>query len=686
MSGPFVESHYRRELLAAALAYVERGWPVIPLKPITVSTDGRKVVRPTIEWVTSGPLTTVADVRRWFSPAGPARAGALAIANGPAGVHALDLDTYKAGAVAIDAPPGAWTQHTARGGSHIFTANPSGARNTTARMVGVDSRGEGGLTIMAPSVVQLADGTVAAYAADRPLSDLPRPDQLPPTPQAISDALGASTTEDKAAALTPGSGFFAPAATTRSQAMATMTAKLADIERAGHEGGARMAVMSAALYAGGLLHAGWFSAHEAADAIRGACSRVWGQPNDEDERWIEQGLADGERKPIATRADPLADGLAKPGKERAGGLASRIYTEDELEQLPPPEPLIEGWIDQGEFALITGPGGSGKSFTVLDMVGCVSIGQPWHGVPTKQARVLYVAGEGGRGVGSRIKAWCRANQVERSGIDVLNGPVDIYGTTEPENLRELADVILAEGYGVVVFDTYATCTPGLDENSATDTKAVTRNIEALRSLGPSIIVVHHTAKEGTSARGSGALPWASQHGIAVAKNDKTGLVTVTNDRQREHEDKQRKLFVLLADDATGSAYLKLSAEDVPFFSDNGTHGASELSAVDAYDTNAMVPEGEFDGRGQPGSTLDLMVTHVAQTIAQSPAGMTRADVIRSLKGMGNDRTIRRAWDTLYAAGALEPANGRVTTPHGLSHWVAPGPERTAILTQRVLKS
>ena len=51
-----------------------------------------------------------------------------------------------------------------------------------------------------------------------------------------------------------------------------------------------------------------------------------------------------------------------------------------------------------------GPSGSGKTFTILDLALAIANGQPWLGRATLPGTVAYAAGEGGGGLGIRIKA------------------------------------------------------------------------------------------------------------------------------------------------------------------------------------------------------------------------------------------------------------------------------------------
>lgn len=173
---------YRLALRATALAYVVKGWPVIPLHQVTYDVAGKKSIKPLIQWQQHPEqrVTTSEQVERWFGLTGAAQG--LAVATGE--LLAVDLDEYKAGFEGTALPDGGWVEtHTGRGGGHVYLANPDGQRNTAgAHGPGVDTRGDGGLSVAAPTRCYHADGRVTQWQTVRPVSELPRPEALPPAP------------------------------------------------------------------------------------------------------------------------------------------------------------------------------------------------------------------------------------------------------------------------------------------------------------------------------------------------------------------------------------------------------------------------------------------------------------------------------------------------------------------------
>lgn len=177
--------------LAAALAYVARGWPVLPL-------DGKKPLTPRgVHDATTDPET----VRRWWARWPTAGVG---IATGRvSGLVVVDVDGDEGerSAEALELPP-TRTVRTARG-RHAYYAHPGGRVPNRARVrPGVDVRGEGGYVVAPPS--PHPDGDAYAWAdpdaaiAEGPawLAEDPTPDDDPdrarigPDPGLIRDGCG----------------------------------------------------------------------------------------------------------------------------------------------------------------------------------------------------------------------------------------------------------------------------------------------------------------------------------------------------------------------------------------------------------------------------------------------------------------------------------------------------------------
>src|SRR4051794_24201973 len=69
-------------------------------------------------------------------------------------------------------------------------------------------------------------------------------------------------------------------------------------------------------------------------------------------------------------------------KVRAEELRARLLDAAGLQAIPPPAPLVDGWLFKDSLAWLGGKPGHGKTFVAVDLAGCVATGLPWHGHPT----------------------------------------------------------------------------------------------------------------------------------------------------------------------------------------------------------------------------------------------------------------------------------------------------------------
>lgn len=200
--------------------------------------------------------------------------------------------------------------------------------------------------------------------------------------------------------------------------------------------------------------------------------------------------------------------------------------------MPPPEYIIEGLIEHGGLSSVIGPPGVGKSSVVLDMACCIAVGRPWQGRKVLKTRVLYLPGEGLSGAVQRMKAWCAVHDVPEEvlddGIRLGNSIIQLGASTEAWGA--ISEYVIRQRVGLIIFDTFARMSLGIEENSATEVgRAVTRFDQVRRLTNAGVMIVHHTAKNNpTSGRGSSALNAALDSELLVSDAqwdfDELGLV------------------------------------------------------------------------------------------------------------------------------------------------------------------
>ena len=212
-----------------------------------------------------------------------------------------------------------------------------------------------------------------------------------------------------------------------------------------------------------------------------------------------------------------------------------------LSNMPPVEWLIQDIITADGFGITYGPPASLKSFLLIAWSLHIASGTPWLGRPVKQGGVLYVAGEGVRGMGRRVRAWLRHHGMEGVDLPFRLLPASV-NLTDPEQLAKLVRtaVAAAEAEGttiaMVVIDTVARAIPGADENSAQDMGRLVAAVEHIKAaVTCHVHGVHHSGKDpDRGARGSSALLGAVDTMVKITREGE--CITVSVEKQKDDEE------------------------------------------------------------------------------------------------------------------------------------------------------
>jgi KaiC/GvpD/RAD55 family RecA-like ATPase len=225
---------------------------------------------------------------------------------------------------------------------------------------------------------------------------------------------------------------------------------------------------------------------------------------------------------------PSAFSLTNPGP-------LQLYSMAELIRLPPPEWLVEGIMPCGGLIGIYGPPGIGKSFLALDFAMCVGSGHDWNMRKVKRGPVLYVAAEGGTGMGKRARAWMLDRDTTQASVIWLLESIPIYGNSDQVDrvMEKIVDEVQIHPR-LVVIDTLARCFDG-NENEQEDMGRFVAGADRFRQeFDAAVIVVHHTRLDGDRERGNTAFRGAADTMLSVER-DKQGLWLVCN-KQKDAEE------------------------------------------------------------------------------------------------------------------------------------------------------
>jgi 5S rRNA maturation endonuclease (ribonuclease M5) len=249
---------------------------------------------------------------------------------------------------------------------------------------------------------------------------------------------------------------------------------------------------------------------------------------------VSDHLAAGRTLDELAPVDPTTEttddaGKADPPLPLADRIRARLLSTEQLRELPPPEPLIDGWLNVNSLAMMFGPSGAGKSFVAIDMAMTVGSRRFWHSNDVTNGLVLYVVAEGTPGASLRSTAW-ETHHRTTSNVTWHPGAVNI---SDPAWATALAEVVAELKPVLVVIDTLARSIVGADENSSKDIGITVEHLEMIRNAaGCCVLIVHHAGKDvSKGGRGSTALKGAMDTEIEV--NGTENRITVKNTKQKD---------------------------------------------------------------------------------------------------------------------------------------------------------
>lgn len=182
---------------------------------------------------------------------------------------------------------------------------------------------------------------------------------------------------------------------------------------------------------------------------------------------------------------------------------------------PPTKWLIKNLIPEKGLVVIYGQPGSGKTFFTLDLAGAIAQGKEWRGLKVIPGRVVYVCAEGIGGFRNRLKAYLASEYLTTADFQRLEIIADQPNILEIEDVRGIIKNIGKAS--LIVLDTFASIFQG-DENDGRDMTRAIRHCQKISEItGAATILVHHTPKSGTGARGHSALKGAADIEIEVTE-------------------------------------------------------------------------------------------------------------------------------------------------------------------------
>ena len=205
----------------------------------------------------------------------------------------------------------------------------------------------------------------------------------------------------------------------------------------------------------------------------------------------------------------------------------RLLCKDDWPKLPAMRWQIKDLVPLHGVTLLFGQPKIGKkSFIAISLACAVAAGQDWCGHKTQKGKVLYVVGEGFYGILRRQAAWEKLHGCSAE-LRYLRAPVNF---SSADDVKTALKALKAQGFepDFIVIDTLARSMSGAKENAAEDMSRVFELLEAFRTAlnDASILLVHHTTKDGLNYRGSSVIP-AAVDGLIESKANGLNITLIS---------------------------------------------------------------------------------------------------------------------------------------------------------------
>lgn len=248
-----------------------------------------------------------------------------------------------------------------------------------------------------------------------------------------------------------------------------------------------------------------------------------------------------------------------PSGEETRIAGFRFADRAALQHVKTPEWIITDFIPDESYAMLFGTWGTFKTFLALDLAmriacECQPVDELWQA--PKQGAVLFAAGEGRSNLAKRVQAWEQVhNEGEEVPLFTLVDPVPTISISEA-NLNAFVTEALRrhpDGYALTIIDTVGRAMEGENENAQEHASAFTALVQRLRAdLGGSVLALHHTGhKEEDRARGSSVFGADPDTLVRIDRAEKEYVVTLTMTKQKDAPEWERPRYAKLTEVEAG---------------------------------------------------------------------------------------------------------------------------------------
>lgn len=205
-------------------------------------------------------------------------------------------------------------------------------------------------------------------------------------------------------------------------------------------------------------------------------------------------------------------------------------------------PVVQGLFYQNSLSWVAGQSGTFKSFVTADLAFRYGTDDmDYHGKKMTHGRALLVIAEGAAGYADRKTAWEAQHGRQVKNVSIYPAPLQLGDTIKemPALRSYLAEERDAgRPFDLIVFDTQAMCTIGVDENTS-EMNLIVNVLHRIREVnGACVMVVHHFGKNKSAGMRGSSMIYAAADTVCVLKR-KEDETTVLLSTAQSDEGKQK---------------------------------------------------------------------------------------------------------------------------------------------------
>ena len=238
--------------------------------------------------------------------------------------------------------------------------------------------------------------------------------------------------------------------------------------------------------------------------------------------------------------DATADNL-KPDDSMNPNVSAglQFLAANEFKKLPPPEFIIDRLLPSG-LSVLFADANIGKSFFALAVGSAIARNLPLfkaHAV-LKSGTVIFILPEGPRSWAKRLNAYDSYHDLPSSpNMIFVTELINLQNSKDWARLDEFYDNISNENNeppALIIIDTLAAATPGVNENSIEEMGLVMNRLQSFVSRGTSVLVCHHANKNG-EYRGHSSIRGNCDNMFKLTMDRKTGVREFVSNKLKDEE-------------------------------------------------------------------------------------------------------------------------------------------------------